>query len=134
MIKDMCALQNSICQVLESDGIVRGYVCARIESFETNILHIVNLAVDPLLRRQGCGKMLLRGILEHGLDAGCEWAYLEVRTANLAAIRLYRKAGFQIFSKRAHYYEDGSDAYEMGAAADEALMRLGEKNERECRG
>jgi len=125
MIKDMCALQNSICQVLDMDGIVRGYVCASVESFETNILHIVNLAVDPLLRRQGYGRMLLAGILEQGRDAGCEWAYLEVRTTNLAAIRLYRKAGFKIFRKRSHYYEDGSGAYEMGAAVEESLKSLG---------
>jgi ribosomal-protein-alanine N-acetyltransferase len=124
MIKDMCALQSSICQVVDMDGVAQGYVCARIESFETNILHIVNLAVDPLLRRQGFGRMLLAWVLEQGRDAGCEWSYLEVRAGNLAAIRLYQKAGFKTFRKRSRYYEDGSDAYEMGAAVDESLKSL----------
>ena len=125
MIKGLCGLENAVCLVLDVDDVVQGYASARVESDEIPILHVVNLAVAPEARRQGKGRMLLAGILKHGRDAGCEWAYLEVRAANLAAIRLYRKAGFKTFRKRSHYYEDGSDAYEMGAAIEEALKSLG---------
>lgn len=118
-------MENAVCLVLDVDDVVQGYVSARVESDEIPILHVVNLAVAPALRRQGYGKMLLAGILKQGLDAGCEWSYLEVHTTNPAAIRLYRKAGFKIFRKRSHYYEDGSDAYEMGAAVEESLKSLG---------
>ncbi|MBA7654926.1 [Ribosomal protein S18]-alanine N-acetyltransferase [subsurface metagenome] len=125
MIKELCGLENAVCLVLDVDDVVQGYASARVESDEVNILHVVNLAVDSGVRRSGYGKMLLRNILEHGRDAGCEWAYLEVRTTNLAAIRLYRKAGFKIFRKRSHYYEDGFDAYVMGAAIEESFKSLG---------
>ncbi len=125
MIKELCGLENAVCLVLDVDDVVQGYVSARIESDEIPILHVVNLAVAPALRRQGYGKMLLAGILKQGRDAGCEWSYLEVHTTNPAAIRLYQKAGFKIFRKRSHYYEAGSDAYEMGAAIEEALKSLG---------
>lgn len=125
MIKELCGLENAVCLVLDVDDVVQGYVSARIESDEIPILHVVNLAVAPALRRQGYGKMLLAGILKQGRDAGCEWSYLEVHTTNPAAIRLYQKAGFKIFRKRSHYYEAGSDAYEMGAAVEESLKSLG---------
>jgi len=125
MIKGLCGLENAVCLVLDVDDVVQGYVSARVESDETPILHIVNLAVAPEARRQGKGRMLLRAILERGRDAGCDWSYLEVRTTNPAAIRLYQKAGFKIFRKRSHYYEDGSDSYEMGAAVEESLKSLG---------
>ncbi|TKJ44444.1 ribosomal-protein-alanine N-acetyltransferase [candidate division TA06 bacterium B3_TA06] len=125
MIKELCGLENAVCLVLDVDDVIQGYASARVESDEIPILHIVNLAVAPEARRQGKGRMLLRAILERGLDAGCEWAYLEVRTTNLAAIRLYQKAGFKIFRKRSHYYEDGFDAYEMGAVIEESFKSLG---------
>lgn len=129
MIKELCGLENAVCLVLDVDDVVQGYASARVESDEIPILHVVNLAVDSGVRRSGYGKMLLRKILERGLDAGCEWAYLEVHTTNLAAIRLYQKAGFKIFRKRSYYYEDGSDAYEMGASIEESFKSLGR---REC--
>ena len=129
IIQDIYDLEDSICVVLDIEGVVQGYLFARVITDEVNILHVVNLAVDSGVRRSGYGKMLLRKILEHGRDAGCEWAYLEVRTTNLAAIRLYQKAGFKIFRKRSHYYEDGFDAYEMGAVIEESFKSLGR---REC--
>lgn len=126
MIKGLCVLENSICLVLDIDGMVQGYVFARVERNEIGILHIVNLAVDPSLCRQGYGWLMLGKILERGRKQGCDWTYLEVRPSNLAAIRLYQKAGFEIFRKRSHYYEDGSDAYVMGALISKALESIKE--------
>jgi ribosomal-protein-alanine N-acetyltransferase len=127
MIKGLCALESSICLVLDTDGMVQGYVFARVEVDEVKVLHIVNLAVEPSSRRQGCGRMILKKILERGRNEGCDWVYLEVRPSNLAAIRLYQKAGFKILRKRSHYYEDGSDAYVMGSEINEALKSIKEE-------
>lgn len=129
MIKGLCALENSICLVLDTDGMVQGYVFARVEIDEVRVLHIVNLAVEPSLRRQDYGWMMLGKILERGHNQGCNWVYLEVRPSNLAAIRLYRKAGFEVFRKRSHYYEDGSDAYVMGAEIGKALKSIRKKHD-----
>jgi ribosomal-protein-alanine N-acetyltransferase len=126
MIKGLCALENSICLVLDIDNSIQGYVFARVEVDEVRVLHIVNLAVEPSSRRQGCGWLMLEKILECGCNEGCDWVYLEVRLSNLAAIRLYQKAGFEILRKRSHYYEDGSDAYVMGAEIGKALTLLKE--------
>jgi ribosomal-protein-alanine N-acetyltransferase len=127
MIKGLCALENSTCLVLDMYGSIQGYVFARTEVDEVRVLHIVNLAVEPSSRRQGYGWMILTKILERGRNEGCDWAYLEVRPSNLAAIRLYEKAGFAILRKRSHYYEDGSDAYVMGAEISKTLKSIKEE-------
>jgi ribosomal protein S18 acetylase RimI-like enzyme len=46
---------------------------------------------------------------EHHLRA----VFLEVRTDNAAAIRLYRKKGFLIRSVKPDYYNDRASAYGM---------------------
>jgi ribosomal-protein-alanine N-acetyltransferase len=129
MIKGLCALENSICLVLDIDNSIQGYVFARVEVDEVRVLHIVNLAVEPSSRRQGYGRMILKKILERGHNEGCDWVYLEVRLSNLAAIRLYQKAGFEILRKRSHYYEDGSDAYVMGVEINKALISIRKEND-----
>ena len=51
--------------------------------------------------------------------AGCEWAYLEVRPSNEAALDLYRDWGFVAVGRRRSYYEDtGEDALVMRATVD----------------
>ncbi|MBN2379560.1 ribosomal protein S18-alanine N-acetyltransferase [candidate division WOR-3 bacterium] len=102
---------GSLNYVIQIGDEIAGYMFARLVSEE---LHIINLAVDPRMRRKGLGLKLLHDVLNQATLAGARWAYLEVRTANLAAIRLYQKQGFRIIRKHHGYYEDGSDAYEMG--------------------
>lgn len=121
MIEREFNLGHSLSFVFEDDGEVKGYVFARVVAEE---LHILNLAVADQFRRKGIGELLLSHVLEQGMTAGCENAFLEVRTHNLAAIRLYNKAGFAVIRKRNRYYEDGSDAYEMGARLELALRSL----------
>ena len=43
----------------------------------------------------------------------CDEIYLEVRTSNRSAIKMYEKLGFQIKSTLRAYYRDGEDAYLM---------------------
>jgi len=56
----------------------------------------------------------VRKSLELASAKGCCAAYLEVRSANIAAERLYRKLGFEVIGKRINYYaETGEDALVM---------------------
>ncbi len=67
-------------------------------------IHINNLAIRPALRGQGLGQHLLARILEEAAGLGASTATLEVRRSNLAARRLYDRAGFALASVRTSYY------------------------------
>jgi ribosomal-protein-alanine N-acetyltransferase len=69
------------------------------------------LAVDPAHQGRGIGRALLRAILGH---ASGVTVFLEVRTDNESAIRLYRSEGFDVIGTRRGYYRpSGADAFTM---------------------
>lgn len=73
--------------------------------------HITILAVHPDYQRQGLGQVLLWALLRLAWKRGLEWATLEVRVSNQAAIALYQKFGFSEVGRRRRYYQDtGEDA------------------------
>lgn len=69
-------------------------------------LHLVNLAVNPVYRRQKAGEKLLSYVLAYGKALGLKRATLEVRISNLAAQKLYEEAGFKAVAMRKGYYSD----------------------------
>src|ERR1700716_3764887 len=87
---------SSICLAAVSQGgegtarALEGYlICSRY----ADIWHLMNIAVDPPLRRRGIGTALLEALFER---AGSEQEYtLEVRPSNEPAIRLYERFGFR---------------------------------------
>jgi len=87
---------------LESSTIV-GYIVARETAGE---LHINNVAVRAEYQRRGIGRALLSRVLEEGLRRNAKTAFLEVRSANLAAQALYEKSGFKAIARRANYYSE----------------------------
>ena len=66
--------------------------------------HINNLAVRPELRRRGLGSQLLEAIIAEARRLGAGTLSLEVRRSNLAAQRLYLRAGFREEAVRKSYY------------------------------
>jgi ribosomal-protein-alanine N-acetyltransferase len=73
--------------------------------------HITLLAIHPDYWGQGFGQTLLYGLLECACQRHLEWATLEVRRSNHAALALYHKFGFQEVGLRPKYYkETGEDA------------------------
>jgi len=68
--------------------------------------HITLLAVDPNYRRQGLGQLMLYALLLSAWQRKLEWATLEVRISNQAAIQLYEKFGFERVGERRRYYQD----------------------------
>lgn len=88
--------------VAEVEGRVAGFALYRLVAGEGELL---NLAVDPELRRGGVGRALIAALMplaEH-------W-HLEVRAGNTAAIGLYRAFGMEQVGRRERYYSDGEAA------------------------
>ena len=90
-------------QVAETlTGSVAGYVFCREVAGESELL---NLAVDPGLRRGGVGRMLLAAAIEWLTTRGARETFLEVRASNVAAIALYEEVGFRAVGRRPGYYQ-----------------------------
>jgi [ribosomal protein S18]-alanine N-acetyltransferase len=110
---------SSICLAAVDDsrgarGGLTGYlVCARY----ADVWHLMNIAVDIPVRRQGIATALLDELVER---AGSDASYtLEVRPSNRGAIELYERFGFRSAGTRPRYYQDsGEDALIMWRTAD----------------
>ncbi len=63
-----------------------------------------DLAVHPDFRRVGVGAALVGRVLEEARARSVRAIYLEVRTSNRAARRLYERTGFEVISVRPRYY------------------------------
>jgi len=90
----------------------QGFVMARAVGDEAEIL---TLAVTPEARRKGLGRALVEAALAHAGTLGARRIFLEVSTANEAALALYRKVDFHEAGQRKGYY-DGQDALILSLA------------------
>jgi ribosomal-protein-alanine N-acetyltransferase len=112
---------SGLCLAALRGGRLVGYtICSRYDT----VWHVMNIAVDPDLRRQGIASALLAELY---LRAGDEHAQftLEVRRSNQAAIELYQRDGFRIAGLRRRYYQDnGEDALIMWRTAATLQGRL----------
>jgi ribosomal-protein-alanine N-acetyltransferase len=82
------------------------------------VWHLMNVAVDPVRRREGIARAMLAEMFER---AGPDEQYtLEVRTSNAPAIALYESYGFRSAGTRPRYYRDtGEDAVIMWRTSNE---------------
>ncbi len=92
---------NTLSYAALVDSALAGYVYAKRVHDEG---HILNVAVNPDLRRQGIGKALTLKVLDELKGQGCRAVYLEVRASNLPARRLYEGLGFRVIAQRRSYY------------------------------
>ena len=101
---------SGICLAAQDGDRLAGYlVCSRYET----VWHVMNVSVDPDLRRRGIATQLL-GVLFAQAGGRHERFTLEVRTSNTAAIALYEHNGFKAAGIRRRYYQDnGEDAVIM---------------------
>lgn len=107
--------------VLLWEGRVIGYTIIWI-IFEE--FHIANFAIDPEFHHQGFGSYFLDEALKRA--EGLEYALLEVRQNNHAAIRLYEKFGFKKIAVRYGYYSNGDNALIMKKILSTAQQSLGD--------
>jgi len=96
---------SGICLAATIDDRIVGYiVCSRYDT----VWHVMNVAVDDRLRREGIASTLLGHLFERADTPGEQYT-LEVRTSNDGAIRLYERFGFRAAGRRRAYYHDNRE-------------------------
>jgi ribosomal-protein-alanine N-acetyltransferase len=96
---------SGICMAALREGRIVGYlICSRYDT----VWHVMNVAVDVELRREGIASALLERLFEQADRAGEQYT-LEVRASNLAAMALYEKFGFRHAGLRRGYYHDNQE-------------------------
>ena len=88
-----------------------GYtICSRFDT----VWHVMNVSVDPDVRRLGIATTMLRTLIEREVGDPLAQFTLEVRVTNHGAIALYESFGFLSVGTRKRYYQDnGEDALIM---------------------
>ena len=96
---------------MEEDRLL-GYVGSQTVLDETDMM---NVAVDPAVRRQGVARALIQELTAQLKQRGSRKLSLEVRASNLGAIRLYESLGFVRLGCRPGYYRNPrEDAWILG--------------------
>lgn len=83
-----------------------GYVDFWIVGPEVSLL---NVAVDPDVRRQGLARQLLSKLEERAREVAAEAIFLEVRRGNEGARALYAREGYEQIGIRKKYYSDNQE-------------------------
>ncbi|NJP68626.1 ribosomal protein S18-alanine N-acetyltransferase [Streptomyces spiramenti] len=96
---------------LRPDGKLAGYAGLAAAGQSADVQTI---AAAPELHGTGLGTRLLRELLDAATAFGSQEVFLEVRTDNEPAQRLYRRHGFEPLGVRKNYYQAaGMDALVM---------------------
>jgi ribosomal-protein-alanine N-acetyltransferase len=98
--------------IAEYDGVMAGYLCLTV-SRRHNTGRVYSLAVSPVYRGRGVADALMERAIVCARDKALRTVFLEVRTDNFSAIRLYEKKGFRRRYTKRFYYSDGDPAYYM---------------------
>ncbi len=67
-------------------------------------LHLLNITVNPAVRRRGIGTRLMASIENIARQSHCQRIILEVRPSNTIALQLYAHVGFLLIGQRKQYY------------------------------
>ncbi|MDD5832257.1 MAG: ribosomal protein S18-alanine N-acetyltransferase [Clostridiales bacterium] len=70
---------------------------------------VVRIAVRSEYRREGIGSRLLEGLISEAKRRKVSGIFLEVRSSNLAAVSMYRRAGFTEEGIRKNYYSSPAE-------------------------
>jgi ribosomal-protein-alanine N-acetyltransferase len=92
-----------MCFVDEAGGEICGYVILMPAVDEAELL---NIGVAATWQRKGLGRKMLNEMLEAARAREMKRVFLEVRPSNIAAIALYRCAGFGEIGVRRGYYQN----------------------------
>jgi len=99
---------NATGLLVKVDGEVAGFVIGLIENHEkAKVGHVYTIDVAVKYRRKGIGIRLLKEIENTFVKQGVETSYLEVRTDNQAARRLYQKQGYHEIESLDNFYSTG---------------------------
>ncbi len=92
--------------VAEEEGVIRGFLLARIIGDECELENIV---VSEASQRRGLGSKLIRALMDAARDRNATRIFLEVRASNASARALYERCDFAITGRRKSYYSDPAE-------------------------
>jgi len=104
-LKDSC--ENGLCWVMETDS--QEIIAYLIGVLVLDEFSLYNIAVSKAFQNKGYAFQFLKFLISWLQEKKCEKIFLEVRSQNLAAIRLYQKCGFKPLYLRRHYYKEPVD-------------------------
>jgi [ribosomal protein S18]-alanine N-acetyltransferase len=97
--------------VADEGGAITGYAGLLVAAAQADVL---TLAVAADRWGKGTGSALLEALLAEAARRNCSEVFLEVRTDNTRAQRLYHRYGFsQIGIRKGYYQPSGADALVM---------------------
>lgn len=105
-VQDLICTEGSMCFTAVEDGRVVAYVIGRLIAPEGEIYRV---AVMPSHRKHGIGYRLLDYAVKTSKGQGLERLFLEVRSQNIPAIKLYTAYGFKKIGVRKNYYKNPQD-------------------------
>ena len=105
-VQDLICTEGSMCFTAIDGGEVIAYVIGRLIAPEGEIYRV---AVKPEKRQRGIGYRLLDYAVKTSKGHGLERLFLEVRSRNLPAVKLYTAYGFKQIGLRKNYYKNPTD-------------------------
>lgn len=84
-----------------------------IMRYSDDVAHLNLLAVDPVHRRRGVARQLIRWLEETAETAGTFIIGLELRASNESALQFYRKLGYRELDRVSGYYQGVEPAIRM---------------------
>lgn len=105
-IVDLISTEGAMCFSAVDNGRVVAYVLGRLIPPEGEIYRV---AVREEKRQRGIGYRLLDYAMKTSRGSGLECAFLEVRSKNVPAVKLYTAYGFSKIGIRKKYYRDPED-------------------------
>lgn len=105
-ICDCICTEGSMCFVAVDGEELIAYVIGRLIAPEGEIYRV---AVTPKKRQRGIGYRLLDYSVKTSRGKGLESIFLEVRSQNIPAIKLYTAYGFKRAGYRKNYYKNPDD-------------------------
>ena len=92
---------DCVCKVYEAEGEMLGYVVLMPAADEAQLL---NISIAAGQQRKGLGRKLVEETMKMARGMNMRRMLLEVRPSNVAALGLYRDAGFSQIGLRRGYY------------------------------
>ena len=105
-IKDSIESKFDYCMVIEEDYRVLAYIIFRVNMDEAELFRI---ATDKNSRNSGSAHELMNFMISNLRTMKVKKVFLEVRSKNTVAIRLYENYGFKKIGIRREYYSNPLD-------------------------
>lgn len=71
---------------------------------------VLRIAVKKQYRRKGVATKMMRFLIEYLREKYYQKLFLEVKSSNIEAIKLYERLGFVKYGERKNYYAENEDA------------------------